>query len=284
MASREQPLHKEASRYLEYARLQLGLTPDGMKVLDYGCGEGDAIRGLRERGYQVSGVDIDAGELEKGRAHLRRLGIDGDPFSLVDPANGHTSHPNGAFDFVFSQQVFEHVEHLELVAAELSRVTAPGGYGFHVFPAPRRLMEGHFEMPFVQWFPKNRLRWAVIAMCCRLGIGIRPPEIPNAGPRDRADFLYRYSIGYTYYRPHAEIAKTLREAGLDVCYVVTNHRRLRRIPGYGLAIRIKPLRRALEWPLMTFGAMNLLTRRSASGMPATIEIEGWLSEWMPAFE
>lgn len=176
--------------------------------------------------------------------------------------------------------MFEHVTDLAVVARELHRLTAPGGYGVHIYPARRRIKEPHFFMPLVHWLPKNRLRHAAILGYCLLGQGGRPEQIPGAGPVKRASFLYQYSITNTFYRPHGQIAAALRDTGLDTCFVVTNHRR---IGNHRLLNRIATfpvLRPVIDWLLLTFAGVIVLTRKvERPDAPQTVRFGSWTGRW-----
>jgi SAM-dependent methyltransferase len=273
-------VHQETLRYLEFCRRELGLRPEEMRVLDYGCGNGDAVLALRQLGYQAFGADIDADAIASGRAKLDAAGLAGEGILAVVGDDGRMPFDDGFIHFVCSQQVFEHVVDLDIVARELHRVTAPEGYGFHVFPPRRRPQEVHYRMPFVHWLPKNRLRKAAILGYAAFGFGLRPPEIPGAGPRERAEFLYRYSVNQTFYRRHGDVAATLQAAGLDVCFVVTNHRRFRASRTRSRLVDTRLLRRGIDWTLLTFLGVNLLTRRSAeSARSDIVSIGDWRDSW-----
>jgi len=71
----------------------------GTRILDVCCGYGRLALPLLQRGFQVTGIDITAGLLEKGRELLRAAGIPREPFVL-----GNMKHlPLGdeRFDFAF---------------------------------------------------------------------------------------------------------------------------------------------------------------------------------------
>lgn len=273
-------IHSEALRYVEVVRERLGLEPHEMRVLDFGCGQGEAVLVLRRLGYEAYGADIWAEGLDLARAALQNAGFDaGEVFSLV-AADGRTTFTDDQFHFIFSQEVFEHVDDLGLVAGELGRLTAPGGFGLHIYPPRRRVQEPHFFMPFVHWLPKNRLRHAAILGYCLLGLGGRPPQIPGAGAVRRASYLYHYSVGSTYYRPHDEVAGALQQASLDTCFVVTNHRKFRAHPLLARMTGAQPIRPVVDWLLLTFMGVNLLVRKPASSdHDDRIAIGAWAGAW-----
>ena len=102
---------------------RLGLKP-GMKVLDIGCGTGNQAIPAARAGADVTGVDIATNLLEQARrrAHQEKLTIDfreGDAEDL--PFADHS------FDVVYSMFGAMFAPRPDRVAAEMKRVTKPGG-------------------------------------------------------------------------------------------------------------------------------------------------------------
>jgi len=275
----------ELHRYLEFCKSELQLEPHQMKVLDFGCGEGNATLEFRRKGYQVVGADIDLRSLNAGREKIAALGMDAKEILFEVGEDGRLPFPDGIFHLVFSQQVFEHVKELGQVTDEIRRVTAPGGWGFHIFSPKFTPQELHFFMPFVHWLPKNGLRRYAIRAYAELGVGMRPPEIPDASPRERAEFLYNYSINQTYYWSYKEVAKAFQQSGLDVCFTVTNHPKLRKLGPLANLLKVKPIRSLVARSILTVRTIHLLTRRprSEKEVRTPIRIGEWEDEWRPAF-
>lgn len=282
-----EPIRKvqpEVIRYLEFCRKQLELEAHQTNVLDFGCGNGRSTLELIQRGYNAVGVDIDNAAIMSGRALLATQGIDGEGVLHPIESTGRLPFPDRTFDFVFSQEVFEHVEHLDAVTDEIARVMAPGGFGFHLFRPQFAPVEPHFFMPFVHWLPKNSLRKYAIAACACLGIGGHPPQIPDAGPLERADFLYHYSVEQTFYRPYRSVGEAFRRSGLDVCFVTANHRKLSKLGRLHPLIEVQPVANMLGWTLMTFYAVHLLTRAPDPRVKPSrgIQMDMWTGQWLPA--
>jgi ubiquinone/menaquinone biosynthesis C-methylase UbiE len=105
-------------------------------ILDFGCGGGETVLELRSRGFDAYGVDIklDAGE----NAFLRLISTD---LGYRIPFDDQT------FDFVYSDQVFEHVQDHDVALAEIWRVLKPGGASLHLFPPKYRPLEAHTFVP-----------------------------------------------------------------------------------------------------------------------------------------
>jgi SAM-dependent methyltransferase len=115
--------------------------PKTAKILDFGCGAGRTIRGLRARGYtNAFGYDVGDGR--------NLLGIDRDHISVGSLLNLKLPYEDNTFDLVVSDQVFEHVQDQVRVFQELMRITKPGGHGLHLIPARYMPIEGHIKVPF----------------------------------------------------------------------------------------------------------------------------------------
>jgi SAM-dependent methyltransferase len=75
----------------------LGLPlPRGARVLDFGCGDGEGVDAYLAIGCDAWGCDIE-------------LALDTDPRLKLIEHPYRLPFEDGSFDFVFSEQVFEHV-------------------------------------------------------------------------------------------------------------------------------------------------------------------------------
>ena len=104
------------------------LGPDATRdrALEIGCGLGRTAIAFARTYGRVDGVDVSRTMIERARA--------GDlPANVHLVANGGAdldAFPDGAFDLVYSQHVFQHVPPAAAIAAylgEIARVLAPGG-------------------------------------------------------------------------------------------------------------------------------------------------------------
>lgn len=185
---------------IEKWRAARGLTPEQVRVLDYGCGRGRTVFKLREAGYDAYGVDVDARPIENGRVLARARGLDAEQVLSVLDAEGRAVHPEHFFDFTTSFQVFEHVQDIDRAARELARITKPGGGGIHVFPPALYPFEGHLMMPFVHWLPKrSRARYWLIRAWVALGVEAKLKAYEGLDARQRAERFHRFSVEQTQY-------------------------------------------------------------------------------------
>lgn len=143
----------ETARFFAKAAKQLaGLEGHDFDVLDFGCGQGDLVRSLRDLGLRAMGCDFQAnlGADENLRP------ISEDPYRLP--------FPNDSFELVISTSVFEHAQDTEACMAEIHRVLRPGGTAVHAFPGKWYLpVEPHIYVPLVNWFwPRVTRAWLAL--------------------------------------------------------------------------------------------------------------------------
>ena len=241
---------------LESYRRKRGLVPAEVNVLDWGCGRGASVLRLRERGYNAYGVDVDPEPIRHGSLMFTRKGYDPSWLSLLQD-DGATTHLDDFFHFSFSNQVFEHVRDLGLVASELERITAPGGAGYHIYPGAKQFVEGHLMMPFIHWLPKNQLRKTLIAFFVHTGRDPAWTELAEKTRRERVDAYFQYSIHKTFYRPHANVRRVFRESGFSTGFGTITHPRVAANPILGPLSRASMTRAAMEYLLLTFKSVEL---------------------------
>lgn len=219
-------LKDEVARYIESTRERLGIERADMKVLDFGCKDGKAATELRRLGYDAYGVDINRVAIEKGREIWRTLGFDANRLVWWEDPSRSSTLPDDFFHFVYSAEVFEHVQDGESVASEIARITRPGGGGLHTFPGPLRLIEAHLSMPLVHWLPKNSARWLAIRLCVALGREPHWGQLVGKSAAAKTDAYFAYSCDETHYRTLRKWRRLLEENGLVVADVSADHPRV----------------------------------------------------------
>ncbi len=125
----------------------LGIAP-GDRVLDAGCGTGRYIPRLLDAGATVSGMDFSTGMLAVARE--RFPGVELVPGDL----QARWPFEAASFDAVLCALVGEHLDDLDAVAGEMSRVLVPGGRAvFSVYhPAMSAAgKEAHFKRDGIEY-------------------------------------------------------------------------------------------------------------------------------------
>ena len=96
------------------------------RLLDFGCGRGDALRAFAGVGFEAVGADVSprAQELAEGFEVV-----------VVDPETSLLPFPDASFDAVFSKSVVEHMRNPIDLVREARRVLRPGGTAVIMTPS-----------------------------------------------------------------------------------------------------------------------------------------------------
>jgi len=128
-ARRYRDLQEDAYRScFAYSRKRLGVLldsyiprqGDGLHLLDVGCGTGHHMASLRERGFEVAGVDGSNEMLDQARANnpgadIRQADVESIPFA------------DASFDFILCIEVLRYLPDSSQCIREMARVLKPGG-------------------------------------------------------------------------------------------------------------------------------------------------------------
>lgn len=98
----------------------LPASGEGLRLLDVGCGTGNHMARMRERGFEVAGIDGSDKMLEHARslnpgAEILHADVDAIPF------------PDRSFDFVLCIEVLRYLPDSSPCIREIARVLRPGG-------------------------------------------------------------------------------------------------------------------------------------------------------------
>jgi SAM-dependent methyltransferase len=133
----------DALGHLVAARIQEGT------VLDIGCGAGDLVAWLGERGYDVRGIDVSEPVVRAARDHLRARNLNPD---WIEHCSIESFIERGELaDNVVSMECLEHIEDDASAFDSLVVVARPGGRLIVSVPAmpslfgPKDVAVGHYR-------------------------------------------------------------------------------------------------------------------------------------------
>ena len=100
----------------------------GAKIFDGGCGLGDWVLALNQKGFQVTGMDVSKKTIQQLREQYPEA-------DFISGDIRHTTFPDQTFDAYFSWGVFEHFENgPQDCIREAYRILKPGGMLFISVP------------------------------------------------------------------------------------------------------------------------------------------------------
>ena len=112
---------------------QLGSVDNNntIKVLDIGCGIGNYMEELIQRGYNVTGVDVSINMLQISKGRLQKY-LSDPPLSLADIEK--LPFIDSEFDIILCVGVLEYLKTDDKAIKEISRILKPGGRTFLTLP------------------------------------------------------------------------------------------------------------------------------------------------------
>lgn len=132
------------------------------KILDHGCGGGYTLFFLAINGYDnLYGIDINSTkEFYKKKNLCNKIFkiILNTKENVIQNYDGRKiPFKNDFFDFIYSQQVIEHVKNnlLDDFLSEEKRILKKVGFALHQIPHRLGPFEGHTKKWFIHWLPKN---------------------------------------------------------------------------------------------------------------------------------
>jgi SAM-dependent methyltransferase len=240
------------------------LCAHGGHVLDYGCGKGSLVEeGLRQ-GFSIFGCELfGAGSGVTIRNQLHEKGLFGSKVREI--TEGKIPFPNSYFDLIVSNQVFEHVPHLDPVLAELSRVLKPSGKVLCIFPI-QECFRDHAGTLFAHWFPPNsKAQYYCLFFFRSLGFG-RLKE-GRGKPGEWAEFFKGWLAENTSYLPKNEIDQIFQRHFLEVQHFEEDYVNFRLMEkGFYQASRISDTRfgkRLFQWLCIHWGDAVMLLEKKA---------------------
>jgi ubiquinone/menaquinone biosynthesis C-methylase UbiE len=101
-------------------------TPDKISVLDVGC-SASHVKYLSKYVKEIVGINLD---ITSDKSNIESID---ENYKFIQMDGTHLEFPDNSFDFVYSSNVFEHINDLPLALSEQQRVVKRNGYIYAVW-------------------------------------------------------------------------------------------------------------------------------------------------------
>jgi 2-polyprenyl-3-methyl-5-hydroxy-6-metoxy-1,4-benzoquinol methylase len=200
---------EEMDKELVEELLDVWKIPAQEKLLDIGCGNGDIVWYLKQKGKNITGIDIEfkEGKYTEGllnRGEILMISTKGSRLEVKE-SNNEYKWPieSGSVALAFSSSVIEHVANIDEFAQENARVLKKGGIVFHYYPSRTAILEAHTGILF-GGILQNRLYYKI---ACKLGKTYQ--QFSNDPQK-----CLEYIKNYTYYRSNENLRRIFENHGL----------------------------------------------------------------------
>jgi SAM-dependent methyltransferase len=196
---------------------------DGGRLLDIGCGNGTELYRLKQMGWEVYGVEIDAEASERARS--KELSVfTGDLFGA--------NYPDHFFHVVRMSFVLEHLPNPRKVLDEIKRILAPRG---RIYISVQNAESLNYWL-FSQWWfsldvPRHLFSFSpktLGRLLSSLGLKIKTLWFDSTERNVLASFQYwmneRYGRGAAYQAPQPIVkSRLLKLFFRPICWIIDRH-------------------------------------------------------------
>lgn len=257
-----QDLHVNYRYLLSWAQAVAVRRP-GARILDFGCGPGTVVQAARGLGLECSGADAFY-EGEQDLPLVQKTGLFGTAIRKIE--EGRVPFEDASFDLIVSNQVLEHVKHLEGTLSELFRLLKPDGRLLVLCPTREVVREAHCGVPFLHWLdPASASRVAYAARWSRAGFGFdKERKRPEEWAREAVSWMDRFVFYRSRHDLRRLLGRSFETAFIEGHYLTYRVRQLPRARALAPLLRIPWLGGAGRAICRRFNGIVFLARKKTT--------------------
>tara|TARA_A100001035_G_scaffold280360_1_gene285910 strand:+ start:10703 stop:11443 length:741 start_codon:yes stop_codon:yes gene_type:complete len=121
-----------------------------LELLDIGSSTGIMTNEYAKNFREVTGIDIDKEAIKFSKENFQR-----DNLTFLHQPIEELNNGKKKFDVITCSHIYEHVPNANLLIDEIYRLLKPGGVCYFAAGNKYKVMEGHYRLPFLSYFPKK---------------------------------------------------------------------------------------------------------------------------------
>ena len=182
------------------------------KILELGCGDGRGVHLIRDIlnakykdcNIELFGLDYQAESQNVVKAKYNDKNL----FKLKNTSQRYPFKSN-TFDYIYSNQVFEHVEDIDFLVENIQRVLKNNGINIVLYPEKNIIREPHCLIPFVHRIRNKKIKKLIVKK-------FYPIFNKNNKKIIDSEIMAEYIVNFTFYRSRPEIRKAFSKKGMWV--------------------------------------------------------------------
>ena len=185
------------------------------KILEIGCGDGRGVNLMRnilksrhkEFNFEVFGLDYQ----DESQNVVKAKYIDRNLIKLKNTSHEYPFKSN-TFDYIYSNQVFEHVENIDLLVENIQRVLKNNGINIALYPEKNIIREPHCLIPFVHRIRNRKIKKIIVKNLYPIFRSKKNKKMID--PASMAEYI----INFTFYRSRTEIRSAFNKKNMRVSW------------------------------------------------------------------
>ena len=191
---------------------------ENLKILEIGCGDGSGViymRKILKQFYKDLNIEVFGIDYEVESENVQKTNYFDE--NLIKLKSTSESYPFDLyyFDFIYSNQVLEHVENFELFVSNVSMVLKKSGIFISLYPEKNIIREPHCLIPFVHRVKNKKFKKAVVNNLYPFFSYLNGLKPINAMT------MANYIVNNTFYRSRSEIRKEFIKVKMNVHWPIS---------------------------------------------------------------